>query len=75
MLRFLLYNTMKEDRIYIRIEAINNQLYDLEFCADEVASHKDYKEIQKRQSKLLKEKRKLQRRLKGIWFENDKESK
>jgi len=64
---------MKEDRIYIRIEAINDQLYDLESYTDDVASHKDYKEIQKRQNKLLKEKKKLQKRLKGIWFNEKKQ--
>jgi hypothetical protein len=64
---------MKEDRIYLRLDAINNQLYELEISAEDTNSHKDYKEIQKRQSKLLKEKKKLQKRLKGMWFENEQE--
>lgn len=57
---------MKKDRIYIKLQAINEQLYDLEGSFEESVSHRDQKELKKKHSKLLKEKRKLQKRLKGI---------
>ena len=57
---------MKEDRIHIKLEAINSQLFDLDIDLEESSSHKDAKEVKKRQSRLLKERRKLQRKLDNI---------
>ena len=54
---------MNEDRIYNRLETINNSLQELESKIESSITIRDTKELTKKQSKLIKERNKLKKRL------------
>jgi len=54
---------MNEDRIYNRLETINDSLQELESKIESSITTRDTKELAKKQSKLIKERNKLKKRL------------
>ena len=54
---------MNTDRIYNRLETINISLQDIECKIESSITNRDIKELTKKQTKLLKERNKLKRRL------------
>ena len=54
---------MNQDRIYNRLETINDTLQDLEVKIESSITTRDTKELMKMQSKLIKERNKLKKRL------------
>ncbi len=54
---------MNTDRIYNRLETINISLQDIECKIESSITNHDIKELTKKQTKLLKERNKLKRRL------------
>tara|TARA_B100000700_G_scaffold60336_1_gene65973 strand:- start:439 stop:618 length:180 start_codon:yes stop_codon:yes gene_type:complete len=54
---------MNKQRIYTRLQKINDNLYDLEVKLDTCATEHDKKEVSKKRSKLIKERNKLKKRL------------
>ena len=54
---------MNQDRIYNRLETINDTLQDLEVKIESSITTRDTKELMKKQSKLIKERNKLKKRL------------
>ena len=65
----------KEDRIQKRLQEISRQLYELEGGFTDNLSHRDYKELKKKETKLLKEGKKLRRRLESLRNNNTNETK
>ena len=54
---------MNQDRIYNRLETINDSLQELEGKIESSITTKDTKELLKKQGKLIKERTKLKKRL------------
>jgi|TARA_R110002020_G_scaffold405929_2_gene615983 hypothetical protein len=54
---------MNTDRIYNRLETINVSLQDIEAKIEVSITNSDVKELTKKQSKLLRERNKLKKRL------------
>tara|TARA_Y100000593_G_scaffold91618_1_gene180978 strand:+ start:3524 stop:3706 length:183 start_codon:yes stop_codon:yes gene_type:complete len=54
---------MNQNRIYNRLETINDMLQDLEGKIESTITTRDTKELLKKQSKLIKERNKLKKRL------------
>jgi len=54
---------MNEDRIYNRLETINDSLQELESKIESSITTRDTKELAKKQGKLIKERNKLKKRL------------
>ena len=60
--RFL-QNIMNKQRIYTRLENINDSLHDLECRLESLFTERDKKELEKKRSKLIRERKKLKKRL------------
>ncbi|MAH50771.1 hypothetical protein CMI37_33440 [Candidatus Pacearchaeota archaeon] len=60
--RFL-QNIMNKQRIYTRLENINDSLHDLECRLESLFTERDRRELEKKRSKLIRERNKLKKRL------------
>ena len=54
---------MNKERIYARLDRINETLYGLECRIDNITTERDRKELSKKKTKLIKERNKLEKRL------------
>ena len=54
---------MNKERIYTRLDRINETLYSLECRIDSTKTERDRKELSKKKTKLTKERNKLKKRL------------
>jgi len=54
---------MNKERIYARLDTINETLYGLECRIDNIKTERDRKELSKKKTKLIKERNKLEKRL------------
>ena len=54
---------MNKQRIYTRLEIINDSLHDLECRIEALFTERDKRELEKKRSKLIRERNKLKKRL------------
>jgi hypothetical protein len=54
---------MNKQRIYTRLETINDSLHDLECRLESLFTERDIRELEKKRSKLIRERKKLKKRL------------
>ena len=54
---------MNKDRIYLKLSDIDEKLYNLDVSIENAVAVRDRKELNKKKSSLLKEKKKLTKRL------------
>ena len=54
---------MNKQRIYTRLENINDTLYDLECRLESLFTEQDKRKLEKKRCKLIKERNKLKKRL------------
>jgi hypothetical protein len=54
---------MNKQRIYTRLESINDSIHDLECRIESLFTERDKRELEKKRSKLIRERKKLKKRL------------